>query len=107
METVVVVKMLQPSEEQTGLVHRNNIADGYSKGFAAVRNAGQLPYGEERPVTKEECIGHVHKWVGSKLRTLKKDLKGKKLSGGDGIHGGERFTDSICMIDHLRTYYNY
>ena len=41
LETEGVLKMFQRSEEQRGLVYRSYIADGDSKGFAAVRNAAR------------------------------------------------------------------
>ena len=46
-------------------------------------------------VVKKECIGHVQKRVGTRLRKLKKSVKGL---GGKG-----RLTDST--IDKLQNYY--
>ena len=54
-------------------------------------------------MVKEECIGQVQKRVGTGLRKIKKDLKGKKLSDGKTTGGAVRLTDRL--IDTLQTYY--
>ncbi|GFW38434.1 uncharacterized protein TNCV_1332871 [Trichonephila clavipes] len=65
-------------------------SDGDSKGFLQVKDI----YGENS-VTKLECIGHIQKRVGSRLRKLKKNTKGL---GGKG-----KLTDKF--IDKLQNYY--
>ena len=52
---------------------------------------------------KKKSIGHVQKWLGTGLRNVKKDMKGKKLQDGRPIGGKKRVTDA--MIDILQTYY--
>jgi hypothetical protein len=42
-------------------------------------------YGDEYIVTKEECVGHVQKILGTALRKYKADKKGKK--DGKGVGG--------------------
>ncbi|GFU03481.1 uncharacterized protein TNCV_2257121 [Trichonephila clavipes] len=66
--------------------------DGDSKGFLQVKDI----YGENS-VTKLECIGHIQKRVGSRLRKLKKNTKGL---GGKG-----KLTDKL--IDKLQNYYGF
>ncbi|GFV10016.1 uncharacterized protein TNCV_4129511 [Trichonephila clavipes] len=61
-----------------------------TKGYASVKDI----YGKNT-VAKYECIGHIHKRVGTKLRKLKS--KQKDL-GGRG-----KLTDSF--IDKLQNYY--
>ncbi|GFU61190.1 uncharacterized protein TNCV_1071371 [Trichonephila clavipes] len=63
---------------------------GTLKGFISVKDT----YGKDS-VTKYECIGHVQKRVGARLRKLKS--KNKNLSGKG------KLTDSF--IDRLQNYY--
>ena len=69
------------------IVYNGYLGDGDSKGFEKVKNI----YPDE-PVTKCECVGHIQKRVGNRLRNLKKNVKGLK-----GL------TDSV--IDKLQNYY--
>lgn len=52
---------------------------------------------------KLECVGHVQKRLGTRLRKLKTSLKKVKLSDGKAIGGQNRLTDS--EIDNLQRYY--
>ena len=61
------------------------------------------PYGAEVVVRKVECIGHIQKRMGGRLRRKKKDLKGKKLADGKTIGGRNRLTDNL--IDTFQRYY--
>ena len=61
------------------------------------------PYGEDCIPNKLECIGHVQKRVGSRLRKLKSANKWLKLDDGKGLAGKVRLTDS--KIDVLQNYY--
>ena len=60
-------------------------------------------YGDSYEITKEECVGHVQKRLGSALRKYKNNMKGKKLSDGKGVGGKGRLTDK--MIDKMQNYY--
>ena len=55
----------------------------------------QNPYGPEVPVEKEECVGHVQKRVGTRLRELKKKLVHSKLADGKPIGGAGRLSDRM------------
>lgn len=44
-------------------------------------------------IEKFECVGDIQKRVGTRLRRLKKDLKGVKLSDDKPIGGKGRLTD--------------
>lgn len=61
------------------------------------------PYGDSTNITKLECVGHVHKRMGSRLRRLVQEWKEKKLGDGKGIGGTKRLTSS--EIDKLQDYY--
>ena len=74
--------------------YRTMLSDGDSVAFRAVENA--RPYGENRLVSKLECVNHVHKRMGTALRKLAKE---EKLGGkGDG-----RLTLQKC--DRLQGYF--
>ena len=54
-------------------------------------------------VAKEECVGHVQKRMGTRLRDYKKRMRGRKLSDGKGVGGAGRLTDKI--IDKIQNFY--
>lgn len=59
------------------------------------------PYGEDLIVQKLECIGHVQKRMGSRLRKLK--FSGAKLPDGKPLGGKRRLTD--VAIDNIQKFY--
>lgn len=54
--------------------------------FEAVKNADPYPV----PVVKHECITHVTKCMGTRLKQLKKDSKTLKLRDRKGLGGNNR-----------------
>ena len=76
----------------------NCLGDGDSSSFKSVQ--GCRPYGDEWPITKMECIGHVQKRVGSRLKMT---YKAKKLSDGKGLGGAGRLTK--VKINTLQNYF--
>jgi hypothetical protein len=54
-------------------------------------------------IIKLECIGHIQKRMGKRLRNFRIEMKGKKLSDGKGVSGNGRLTDK--QIDSLQFYY--
>ncbi|GFX71869.1 uncharacterized protein TNCV_1442931 [Trichonephila clavipes] len=90
MEAVGATRIFQRSIVKRGLKYAHYYGDGDSKGFINVKDT----YGKDS-VTKYECIGHVQKRVGARLRKLKS--KNKNLSGKG------KLTDSF--IDRLQNYY--
>ena len=71
MEVTGVERIFGRSIEKEFLRYTEYYGEGDPKSFAAVENV----YGEKM-TKKQECIGHVHKRVGSRLRKLKKNEKG-------------------------------
>ncbi|GFV32877.1 uncharacterized protein TNCV_1745191 [Trichonephila clavipes] len=61
------------------------------------------PYGDDHIIQKIECVGHVQKRMGTRLRTLKLVYSKNKLLDGKTIDGKGRLTDSL--IDKLAHYY--
>lgn len=90
MEAVGLYRMFERSEATRQLKYVEFYGDGDSKSHAAVKDM----YGKDS-VQKLECIGHVQKRVGCRLRKLKKTTRGL---GGKG-----KLTD--VLIDRLQNYY--
>lgn len=101
MEVDGMLKIFQRSETLHGAKYTNYIGDGDSKTFLALSKKN--PYGDNYPIQKEECVGHVQKRMGSRLRKLKVSSGKRKLSDGKTIGGKGRLTD--CLIQKLTIYY--
>ena len=76
MEVNSIVEMFLRSIVKFGVKYLNYIGDGDSKTFAGILK--MIPYGEDCPVTKNECVGHVQKRMHIRLRKKK---KAEKLGG--------------------------
>ncbi|GBO38685.1 hypothetical protein AVEN_231815-1 [Araneus ventricosus] len=70
MESVGAFRIFERSVMKRELQYTEYYGDGDSKAFLKVKDI----YGEDT-VTKLECIGHVQKRVGSRLRKLKKNQR--------------------------------
>ncbi|GFW31275.1 uncharacterized protein TNCV_2578561 [Trichonephila clavipes] len=90
MEAVGAFRIFERPLIKRDLQYTEYYGDGDSKGFLQVKDI----YGENS-VTKLECIGHIQKRVGSRLRKLKKNTKGLGRKG--------KLTDKF--IDKLQNYY--
>lgn len=60
-------EMFLRSVEKFGAKYTNYIGDGDSKTFAGILKINL--YSEDCPVTKNECVGHVQKRMGTRLQT--------------------------------------
>ncbi|GFW29792.1 uncharacterized protein TNCV_3936591 [Trichonephila clavipes] len=98
METVGMVRIFQRSLSHRSVRYTSYIGDGDSKTFSSITASN--PYGEIT-VSKIECVGHVQRRMGTRLRKLKQ--MSSKLSDGKSIGGKGRLTDR--MIDLITTYY--
>lgn len=101
MEVTGAVEIFKRSEQTRSVRYVKYLGDGDSKGFKKV--VEEEPYGKGVTITKLECVGHVQKRMGAKLRRLRKEMKGEKLEDGKGLSGRGRLTDS--EIDNLQLYY--
>lgn len=73
MEVDSVVEMFQRSLEKLGVMYKNYIGDSDSKTYSGILKAA--PYGNQE-VVKKECIGHVQKRMGTRLRDcVKKNVE--------------------------------
>ncbi len=101
METAGAVRIFERSVATRALKYKDMLGDGDSSTYSAIVESN--PYGEDCVPNKLECVGHVQKRVGSRLRKLKSSNKGVKLSDGKGVSGKGRLTDG--KIDVLQNYY--
>ena len=95
IEDDAVVEMFGRSIEKHGVKYEKYIGDGDSKTFKGILDIN--PYDDDPVVEKKECVGHVQKRMGSRLRKLKKDKKGL---GGRGIG-----TLKDKVVNELSLYY--
>jgi hypothetical protein len=102
MEVAGAKNVFSRSVATRNVRYKYYLGDGDCKGFSSVVES--KPYGSTFNIEKLECVGHVQKRMGGRLRKLRKDLKGQKLSDGLKIGGKKgRLTDSV--IDSLQNYY--
>ena len=106
MEAAGAVRIFNRSSATRGLVYMDMLGDGDSSTHNSIVES--KPYGDDSIPRQLECIGHVHKRVGSRLWKLKNSKKGVKLSdgkglAGKGLAGKGRLTDG--KIDILQDYY--
>ncbi|XP_018367448.1 PREDICTED: uncharacterized protein LOC108763974 [Trachymyrmex cornetzi] len=94
IEVDAVTEMFLRSNELHGVKYEYYIGDGDTKTFKSIQNLA--PYGD-LVVKKKECVGHVQKRMGSRLRAVKENTKG--LDG----KGAGKLTDKI--ISDLTIYY--
>lgn len=71
MEVAGALKLCNRSKDKLNLRYTRYLGDGDSKGFANVLEND--PYGVYVNITKLECVDHVQKRLGSRLRRLKKE----------------------------------
>lgn len=100
MEAEGAKEIFQRSLGDRGVRYVKYLGDGDSKAYKTVCES--KPYGDVA-IEKLECVGHMQKRMGRRLRNLKKEMKGKKLSDGKSLGGPGRLTEA--EIDKLQTYY--
>lgn len=100
MEVTGVQTLFSRSLEKHNVRYIHYLGDEDS---AACKSIVDLKPYSDISVSKLECVGHIQKRMGSRLRTLKNKLKGKKLSDGLTLGGKNRVT--YASIDTLQSYY--
>ncbi|GFV94394.1 uncharacterized protein TNCV_3352321 [Trichonephila clavipes] len=101
MESEGALRIFSHSLPNYNVRYVEYLGDGDSKGFLRVQESNI--YGDEFPVEKLECIGHVQKRMGARLRALKNNLKSTKLSDNKPISERGRLTDAEILL--LQKYY--
>lgn len=100
MEVAGAIEMFKRSIAFHNLRYAGYIGDGDTKAHQSVVAAS--PYGNVE-IKKLECIGHVQKRLGTRLRNLLRKKKGQKLSDGRLLSGKNRLTRKI--MNAMQTYY--
>ena len=76
MEVEGIQRLFERSEDK-GLCYTTYVGDGDSKSYMTIKKL--QPYGPDVEIVKEECIGHIQKRMGSRLRALINKSKGIEL----------------------------
>lgn len=101
MEVAGVLRIFNRSVANRGVRYTQYLGDGDSKAFDRV--CAEQPYGPNVTISKLECIGHVQKRMGSRLRRLLKEKSKIVLEDGKKLGGKGRLTN--VEIDRLQNYY--
>lgn len=101
MEVQGITEMFRASEETYQIRYKYFLGDGDSAPFPTV--VANQPYGPDFIVEKRECVGHVQKRTGTRLRNLKKKVGKSKLSDGKTMGGKGRLTNA--GINEIQKYY--
>lgn len=94
MEVDAIIEMFSRSQQKHNVKYLTYIGDGDSKTFKGILQSN--PYPDEE-VIKKECVGHVEKRMGTRLRNVKKNNK------GIGGKGRGKLTDKV--IGDLTRFY--
>ena len=100
MEAAGAVTIFKRSLDKNNLRYVSYNGDGDTSYFNEVNNS--KPYGDFE-IIKKECVGHVQKRLGTRLKTLRTTLNCKILSDGKTISGRGRLTDKV--INSMQNYY--
>jgi hypothetical protein len=77
MEVVGMQRIFHRSSHFYNVRYSQYIGDGDCKTFNAVKQSE--PYGKDLVISKIECVGHIQKRMGTRLRKHKQETIGKKL----------------------------
>lgn len=101
MEVDGAIKLFHRSVSKYDVRYIDYLGDGDSNAYKSVSES--LPYGPDVVIKKLECVGHVQKRMGTRLRTLKDKCKKEKLSDGKPLSGKNRLT--TAAVQKLQTFY--
>lgn len=101
MEAAGALEIFNSSVAKFSLRYAHFIGDGDSSSFRTV--ALSKPYGDDFIPEKWECLGHVQKRLGTRLRNFRKEQRHKVLTDGKKIAGKGRLTDKV--INTLQNYF--
>ena len=98
MESAGAISIFNRSVEKNNLIYAEYLGDGDTSSFKDVVDSE--PYKEYNVIpVKLECIGHVQKRLGTRLRKLVKNHKGTS----NPLHGRGKLTDTI--INSMQNFY--
>lgn len=75
MECAGALEIWKRSEEARRLRYMEVISDGDSKTIGILNE--NEPYGSGVTIIKHECVGHIQKRLGKRVRAVKKEIKAK------------------------------
>jgi hypothetical protein len=101
MECDGAIRIFKRSVPQYNVRYVDYLGDGDSHAFKSVLES--KPYGDQVEIKKLECIGHIQKRMGTRLRELKKNCKKTMLADGKPLSGKGRLTN--LAIDKLQLFY--
>lgn len=101
MEVEGVQRIFRRSKLNYDVRYAYYLGDGDCKGYDTV--CADQPYGPNFKIEKMECVGHIQKRMGTRLRSYKKSNPKKILSDGKKIGGIGRLSNAA--IDTLQLYY--
>ncbi|GFW35138.1 uncharacterized protein TNCV_5067031 [Trichonephila clavipes] len=101
IEVAGALSIFQRSQSLYNVRYTKYLGDGDSKAFTSI--VENKVYGDHCSVEILECIGHVMKRMGTRLRRLKTKMRGQKLSDGKPLCGRNRLTEA--EIGRLQAYY--
>ena len=93
MEVTGAKRIFSRSIDNQKLRYVEMYSDGDSKAYPAIKDTYVNSNDSDIEVQKKECVGHVQKRVGTRLRELKKEVKGLK----------GKLTEKV--IDRLQNFY--
>ena len=100
MESAGTVAIFNRSIKKHDLIYKEYLGDGDTSSFNDVKNADPYRDYGVSPI-KLECVGHVQKRLGTRLRNLVKALKGTKTS----LSGKGKLTEKC--INSMQNYYGH
>ena len=101
MDAAGCLALFNRSIEKPNARYMEFLGDGDSKAHEQL--VQEKVYGEEHLVKKLDCVAHIQKRMGSRLRSLKRRAGKRKLADGRTMGGDGRLTNSL--IDSLQVYY--
>ena len=101
MESAIGVDLFGRSLDSHNLRYTRFIGDGDTNSFKRVSES--KPYGDACVVEKLECVGHVQKRIGTRLRKLKTSYGNRNLDDGKKIGGKGRLTNK--QIDDIQNFF--
>lgn len=100
METKAAELLWNRSIEKNQMRYTTILSDGDAKTFSHLKNIA--PYGDDILVTKEECVNHIAKRMGTGLRKVVKEWKVKGVTLGGRGRGALKETTIVSLTNYYR-----
>ena len=97
MEAAGVVEIFQHSFQKHELVYSQYLGDIDTSSFQEVVESNPYPEFDIVP-EKVECVGHVQKQLGKRLRNIVKEYKGRPQIVCQGIENSQKKLLILCKI---------